>query len=87
MVTMHYSILKLGLRNLHSKFLKSDNFFEIEYPVWFLKLSDFFFNAKTQRELFHRFLKQVVNLSCLSCFKAIAGLFYNITDVMMKGPK
>ena len=34
-------------------------------PNWFLKLSIFFFcNAKTQRGLFHRFLKQVVNLSC-----------------------
>ena len=31
-------------------------------------LSYFFFcNAKTQRGLFHRFLKQVVNLSCSIC--------------------
>ena len=31
-------------------------------------LSYFFFcNAKTQRGLFHRFLKQVVNLSCYHC--------------------
>ena len=34
-------------------------------PVWFLKMSDFFFyNAKTRKGLFHRFLKLVVNMSC-----------------------
>ena len=47
----------------------------------FLKLSDFFFcNAKNQREMFHRFLKQVVNLSCyttiyLSCVWYVQGTF------------